>query len=156
LEHPLTHKIRTYLIENKITFKEVDHESAETCEKSAAARGEDLKIGGKTLLFKSKKGFSIFTLSAAKKLDSTKVRKILKSSKLRFARDEEFTELTGTVKGALPPLGRPILELDLYVDNSIFLNDKIAFNAGILTKSFILDIEDYKKIITYTAESFSS
>jgi Ala-tRNA(Pro) deacylase len=143
----LTEKILDYLESNNISFKEVDHDIAPTCEDSARLRGEDIRIGGKTLLFKDKKSFKLFVISAALKVDSNKVRKILSSSKLRFATNDELKELCGVEKGALPPFGRPLQDFDLYVDESIKANDLIAFNAGLLTKSIIFKTTDYLKLI---------
>lgn len=146
----LTSKIRNYLLENKVTFKELDHDQAHTCEDSARLRGEDISIGGKTLLFKDKSGFKLFVISAKLQVDSNKVRKILGSSKLRFATTQELMDLCYVVKGALPPFGRPIQNFDLYIDHSIKENEKIAFNAGLLTKSIILNIQDYLKLVDAT------
>jgi prolyl-tRNA editing enzyme YbaK/EbsC (Cys-tRNA(Pro) deacylase) len=50
------------------------------------------------------------------------------------------------VPGSSPPFGEPILQLELYVDNSILRNEKIAFNAGSLTDSIIMRTEDYVQI----------
>jgi len=143
----ITDNLRTLLENNNVNYKEVDHEAAATCEFSAKARGEDIKIGGKTLLFKDKKGFHLFVISAQKQVDSNKVRKILKTQKLRFATEEELKELCDVEKGALPPFGKPLYPYDLYLDESILHNEKIAFNAGILTKSFILNTQDYLTLI---------
>lgn len=130
-----------------INFEQMEHSETTTCDQSAAARGEDIAIGGKTLLFKSKKAFHLFVTSAATEVDSTKVRKILRSQKLRFANAAELKELAGVVKGALPPYGGTVLPFDLYVDISILKNDKIAYNAGKLTTSHILDLNDYLSLI---------
>ena len=143
----LTEKIKNLLIEHSIAFREVDHDPSPDCITSAQNRNEDLKIGGKSLLFKAKNGFKIFVLSAAKEADSQKIRTILKSQKLRFATEEELFDLAGVVKGALPPFGPPILPFDLFLDKSILENKKIAFNAGILTKSLIISVEDYLKLV---------
>lgn len=143
----LTERLRELLQENNISFEERDHPAGSTCETAANARGEELKIGGKTLLFKDKRGFHLFVLSAAKQADNNKIRKILKSQKLRFATKEELLELVGVEKGALPPFGRDLLPYDLYLDKSILENEKIAFNAGILTKSFILKVKDYLEVV---------
>jgi len=143
----LTEKLRKLLQDREIDFEEVDHEPGPDCESAANARGEDLKIGGKTLLFKDKTGFRLFVLSAAKKADNNKIRKILKSQKLRFATQEELFEMTGVEKGALPPFGRDLLPFDLYLDKSILENERIAFNAGILTKSYILKVKDYLQLV---------
>ncbi len=55
-------------------------------------------------------------------------------------------DLTGLVPGSVPPFGNPIINLDLYLDNSILNNNKIAFNAGSLTDSIIMDVKDYLNI----------
>ena len=144
----LTERLRDLLQSNNIEFVEVEHPPGPTCESAADARGAELKIGGKTLLFKDKRNtFNLFVLSAAKKADNNKIRKILKSQKLRFATKEELMEFAGVEKGALPPFGRDILPFDLYLDKSILGNEKIAFNAGVLTTSFILKVEDYLKLV---------
>ena len=144
----LNKKIRELLKLKGIAFREVEHEPSSDCETSATSRGEDLKIGGKTILFKGKNGFSLFVLSAALSVDSNQVRKILKSQKLRFATEEELMEKVGVLKGALPPFGRDILPYDLYLDESILENEYIAFNAAFLTQSFILKVSDYLTIVT--------
>jgi Ala-tRNA(Pro) deacylase len=151
----VTEKLRHYLHEHGIPYEEVDHPPAENCLASATARGEDLSIGGKTILFKNKKGFHLFVLSAAKKIDNNRVRKILKSQKVRFASKEELYKQAGVVKGALPPFGRDFLPFDLYLDQSILDNDRIAFNAGVLTKSFIIKVKDYLSLGHPIVTSFS-
>ena len=39
--------------------------------------------------------------------------------------------------------GEPILLFELYVDAGIRENDRIAFNAGSLTHSIVLSVDDY-------------
>jgi Ala-tRNA(Pro) deacylase len=141
-------KILQHLQETSTSYKQVEHSAAKTCEQSALARGEDLAIGGKTLLFKSKRNFHLFVTSAATEVDSTKVRKILRSQKLRFASTEELMQLAGVEKGALPPYGKGVLSFDLYIDLSILKNKMIAYNAGRLTTSHILDLNDYLRIVS--------
>ncbi|WP_212668834.1 YbaK/EbsC family protein [Pseudoalteromonas sp. NBT06-2] len=80
-------------------------------------------------------------------MDSNKVRKILKTQKFRFTTEEELKAICYVEKGALPSFGKPIYPYDLYLDESISYNDKIAFNAGILTKSCILNTQDYLTLI---------
>ena len=112
----ITERIRHILESNQIDFKEIDHLETRTCEESAEARGEELKYGGKTILFKDKSDYRLFVISAALQIDNNKVRKILGSQKLRFATHEELMNLAGVESGALPPFGRDILPYDLYLD----------------------------------------
>jgi len=154
-EPDITKRIRKLLIKNNIHFQEIDHKPATTCEQSAKVRGCDQKIGGKSILFKDKSDYRIFVMSAALQIDSKKVREILKSGWLRFATNEELWEIAGVEKGALPPFGRGILMVDLYLDESILKNEEIAFNAGMVTKSFIITVNDYLKLVDPIVCSFA-
>jgi Ala-tRNA(Pro) deacylase len=139
-------EIRKLLASRGVEFREVHHEPTRTSAESAKARGEDLAIGGKAILMKVGEEFKLFVLSAAKKVDSQKIKTHFNEKKLRFATPEELKELTGLVPGAVPPFGKPITPFDLYVDVSTTTNEKIAFNAGSLTDSIITSCKDYLKV----------
>lgn len=148
-------KIRALLVENGVDFRELHHEITKTSEESAKARGESIEIGGKALILKVDDTFGIFVLSAAKQLDSAKLKASMNVKKTRFATPEELMEMTGLVPGSVPPFGSPILPLTLFVDESIVQNKKIAFNAGSLTDSIIFSIEDYLRLAKPKILSFS-
>jgi Ala-tRNA(Pro) deacylase len=135
--------IKKLLASHGVQYREVHHEPTRTSAESAKARGEDLAIGGKAILMKVGEEFKLFVLSAAKKLDSQKIKERFGEKKLRFATPEELKDLTGLVPGAVPPFGKPITPFELHVDVSVTTNEKIAFNAGSLTDSIILDCKDY-------------
>ena len=149
-------EIKNWLKAQEIEFKTVSHEITKTSEESAKARGEDLSTGGKALVMKVGKEFKIFVLSASKKADSNTIKKHFGVKKLRFANSDELKELTGLVPGSVPPFGKPIIDMDLCVDQSIINNSKIAFNAGSLTDSIIMKMEDYRKIIEAEVFDFSA
>ncbi len=139
-------RICSYLTDNDISFRKLSHEPTFTSEESAAARGEDVRIGGKAILLKVDDVFRLFVLSAALKLDSGSIKKHLKAKRIRFATEEELLDFTGLLPGSIPPFGDPILPFVLYVDESILLNQKIAFNAGSLTDSVVMPVSDYIRI----------
>lgn len=138
LEH-----IKSFLDANAIAYRTVHHEPTRTSEESAQTRGEPLEVGGKAILMKVDDAFKLFVLSAAKRIDSQKIKTYLNAKKLRFANADELFQLTGLVPGSVPPFGKPILPFDLYVDTSITQHTKIAFNAGLLTDSIIMQTKDY-------------
>lgn len=140
-------KIILYLKKNHVDYEYLEHEATTTCEEAAKVRGIDQSLGGKSLLFKDKKGFKLFSLSSALTADSKKIRNILSSQKLRFATEDELMELAGVPKGALPPFGNPILPFPHYIDESLFQFERIAFNPGILTASIILKTSDYLPLV---------
>ena len=126
-----------------ISYREVHHEPTYTSEDAARVRGEELRNGGKALLMKGKTTYRLFVLPADRRIDSSAVRKELGLRKMRFATPEELMELTGLVPGSVPPFGEPILPYELFVDSAIGDNERIAFNAGSLTDSIIMSVDDY-------------
>jgi len=53
-------------------------------------------------------------------------------------------------------LKQKFLEFDLFVDESILKNEKIAFNAGSLTDSIVMDVKDYLIAASPIVFDFSS
>ena len=139
-------RIREWLRGQHVEFREVHHEPTRTSEESAKARGEDLRVGGKALLIKVDEEFRLFVLSADRKLDNAAIKKRFSAKKTRFATAEELAEMTGLVPGSVPPFGAPILPFPLCVDPSVFTNERIAFNAGSLTDSIVMQASDYRRL----------
>ena len=138
--------IRDLLTRQGADFREIHHQPTRTSEESARARGEPVAIGGKALLMKVGGEHALFVISAAQKVDSAAIRRGLGVKKLRFASAEELHELTGLAPGSVPPLGEPVLPFPLHADESVFENDRIAFNAGSLTDSIIMSVADWERI----------
>ncbi len=138
--------ILSLLDENAASYRHLSHEPTPTSEDSARVRGEPLAVGGKALLIKAAEHHVLLVISAARRLDSGKLRRALGVKKTRFASADELRELTGLVPGAVPPFGEPVLPLPLYVDRSVLANERIAFNAGSLTDSIIMSVDDYQRV----------
>jgi prolyl-tRNA editing enzyme YbaK/EbsC (Cys-tRNA(Pro) deacylase) len=161
---PVLESLRKLYLESNIEFKEVYHQPTRTSEESARARDEPLHVGGKALLLKCQQrgdvddvnviaksiqasgGFLLVVLPADAQLDSSRVRTNLPIKKFRFATSEELLERTGLVPGSVPPFGSPIMPFPIVVERRLTQNDRIAFNAGSLTTSHILRMEDYLRI----------
>ena len=144
---PIGLAVLELLQQKQIAYQKIHHEAAQTCEQSAAQRGMPMEIGGKSLLFKAKQGFVMFVLPANAQLDSNKVRKHLHSQKLRFASPDELMSLAGVDKGALPPFGSGLLDIPMYLDQSLKTNTQLAFNCGVNTVSIILAMDDYLSLV---------
>jgi Ala-tRNA(Pro) deacylase len=148
-------RIIALLDSHGIAYRLVRHEPTRTSEESARARGEDVSIGGKAILLKVGNDFKLFVLSAPKKVDSQKIRARFNVRRIRFATREELIEYTGLQPGSVPPFGKPILPFDLFMDTSIAENERIAFNAGSLTTSIIMNRGDYVRIAQPVVFDFS-
>ena len=138
--------IRRRLDDGGVPYRHLQHEPTYTSKEAARVRGEEIRVGGKALLLKIGDVFHLFVLSAALKLDSAEIKRRFGVKRMRFATADELHAMTGLVPGSVPPFGRPILPFDLFVDESILANDRIAFNAGSLTDSIIMSVGDYFRV----------
>jgi prolyl-tRNA editing enzyme YbaK/EbsC (Cys-tRNA(Pro) deacylase) len=143
---PALQSILGLLERSGVGYRHLTHEPTPTSEDAARVRGEPLALGGKALVIKAADRHVLLVISAARRLDSAKLKKALGVRRTRFATPEELHDLTGLVPGAVPPFGEPILSLPLYLDASVLGNDRIAFNAGSLTDSIIMSVDDYRRI----------
>lgn len=144
-----------FITKANVQYKHVQHEPTYTCEESAKARNESLSNGAKSILMKLDNSYALFVLSAALKLDSRKIKAIARCSSIRFATAEELLTLTSLVPGSVPPFGKPILPFSLYIDFSIKELPQVAFNAGSLSDSIILETNDYLGLCDGVLCSFS-
>ena len=147
-------KIKEFLDSNNCEYVVKKHPPTRTSEEAAQYRGESLKIGAKALVLKGKEGFFLCVIPADRKLYTKKVRKVMGTKKLRFATPEELFELTGLVPGSVPPFGT-ILGLQMIVDEKLFEEEFMAFNAGELAISIKMKTEEYRKIVAPDVESIS-
>ncbi len=153
-------KICRHLTSQNIDFKCTLHPPTLTSEESAKTRGDKLEEGAKAILYKIQDTFKIFVIAADRQIDPKKIKSFFKAQgmrvkKTRFATKEELFELTTLVPGSLPPFGKPIFELDLYLDPSLSKNEFISFNAGSLTDSIRMSFKDYLAFANATQFDFA-
>ena len=90
-----------------------------------------------------KEDFVLLVVPGDAKFDGKKVKKLLNAKDLRFATEEEVSNLTGRVQvGGVPPFGS-LFGLTTYMDPQILQNDKIIFNAGDRRVSVAISSSDY-------------
>ncbi|WVJ07134.1 YbaK/prolyl-tRNA synthetase associated domain-containing protein [Enterobacter hormaechei] len=150
-----THRrLISLLTEQEARFRVVAHEAVGKCEAVSEIRGTDLRQGAKALVCKVKgngvKKHILAILAADRQADRQADLSLLASHfggiKASLASPAEVDALTGCVFGAIPPFSfHP--DLTLVADPLLFERfDEIAFNAGLLEKSVIMDTQDYLRI----------
>ncbi len=138
--------IRELYATHDIPFRELHHEPTRTSQESAAARGEPLSNGGKALVLKVDDELKLFVMPANLRLHSNSVKRFFNAKSIKFAELETLYSITQLVPGSVPPFGVPILPFDLYMDSGFRDHQRIAFNAGMLTVSHVLEFDDYRKL----------
>ena len=140
----------TLLTEQGARFRVMEHEAVGKCEAVSEIRGTDLRQGAKALVCKVKgngvKKHVLAILAADRQADLASLARHIGGSKASLASPAEVEALTACVFGAIPPFSfHPALRL--VADPLLFERfPQIAFNAGRLDRSIILDTEDYLHI----------
>ena len=155
-------KIKQLLDTNKAIYKILEHEPTPTSEKAAEVRErlagiskeQALKQGAKAMILRSHGKFYQFVLSAEKKIDFNKAKKLLNTDSVSLATPEQVQEITDCVPGAVPPFGN-LFNIQVYVDKSLLQYDDIDFNAGEQTISIFMKKNDWVKIVKPTEVDFS-
>lgn len=144
-------KLTALLDKHHARYRVVEHPEAGKSEEVAKIRGTELGQGAKALVCKVKgnsvKQAVLAILPADKQADLSKIAAALGGTRASLASPAEVNELTDCVFGAIPPFSfHP--DLLLIADPSLLERyDELAFNAGTLVRSVILNTEDYARIV---------
>jgi len=141
-------KIKDFLNSKHIRFIYVEHEATPTSEDAARVRGTKPEEGAKAIILKTSdlepKNIMI-VLPGNLKIDSKKVKQVVEAD-ISFEDPEIILEKYGIVVGGVPPFGNLLGEgMEVFIDEKIFINEKISFNCGKRTASITISAVDYKK-----------
>lgn len=139
--------ILSWLDARSLPYRLVEHSPVSSAEEAAAVRGTPLTMGAKCIVSKMDGRFALFVMRASDAMRSKYLRRELGVSRTRFASREELRDLTGCEPGAVPPFGRPVLDLDLYVDEKILENDEMVFTPGRRDRSVLMDVADWRRAV---------
>ena len=132
-------------------YRVVRHPAAGTSESVAKVRGTEVGQGAKAMLCRVGKGsqgsaFVLGVLPGDQRLDFKKLGAALGGGKASLVSAEEAQALTGCVIGSIPPFA-PSPEVALILDPQLTERyAEVAFNAGSLEASIVLDAADYLRI----------
>lgn len=142
-------KLKQFYTDNQVTFREIEHAPGASAEEYHNALGCRYEQQLKCLLIKvyeqGKEYFAMITIPAQKRADFEKIKEMFNAKKVRGATLDELRQITGCEYGEVPAAGK-IFNIQLVLDKD-FLNEKeVYMNAGIVTKSFVIDPQDLQRI----------
>ena len=143
VEGNIHQRLCALLDEHRARYRVMAHEAVGQCEAVSAIRGTALGQGAKALVCNQ---HVLAILAADRQADLASLARHIGGSKASLASPAEVEALTACVFGAIPPFSfHPALRL--VADPLLFERfPQIAFNAGRLDRSIILDTEDYLHI----------
>ena len=143
-------KLLALLDQHQARYTLMEHAPTGKCEEVAAIRGTAIGQGAKALVCHVKgngiRQHVLAVLPADQQADLTRVASAAGGTRASLASPAEVDNLTACVFGAIPPFSfHP--QLTLVADPLLFERfDEIAFNAGLLEKSVIMNTADYLRI----------
>ncbi|PSM53104.1 YbaK/prolyl-tRNA synthetase associated domain-containing protein [Campylobacter blaseri] len=165
MSEQIFNKLNTLLSSENAKFRVIEHESAGTSQEVAKVRGTMLGQGAKALvcvikgvddpsldtknksnLPKKKKLRVLAVLPADMQANLASLALELGGVKASLASPAEVSELTDCVFGSIPPFSFNEKLLLVADSNLLKRYDEIAFNAGLLDKSIVLNTKDYARI----------
>lgn len=143
-------RLTTLLDQQQARYRVVEHPMAGKSEEVAKIRGTQLGQGAKALVCHVKgnniKQHVLAILPADQQADLVALAQGVGGSRASLASPTEVTQLTDCVFGAIPPFSFHA-DLMLVADPLLFQRfDELAFNAGTLERSLILNTHDYQRI----------
>ena len=130
-------------------YRVLEHPAEGKSDLVAAIRGTTPGQGAKAMLCKSKDGVGpliLAVLPGDRKVDFKKLARAAGLKKVTLASPDEAIQSTGCVIGAIPPFSFSE-NIRLIVDPALVNgHTEIAFNAGRLDRSIVLDSHDYLRI----------
>jgi Ala-tRNA(Pro) deacylase len=125
-------EIRSFLDRQKAAYEVFEHEPVYTSEQAAQVRGEELKTGVKSLVFKADQEFILILVPGDKRADMNKIRNITGKRNIRMATKEEVLQVCNCEIGSVHPFGN-LMKIKTYMDHTILQNDHVNFNVGLHT-----------------------
>ena len=85
------------------------------------------------------------TIPAQKRADFEKIKLMFNAKKVRGATLDELRQVTGCEYGEVPSAGK-IFNILLVLDKDFLREQEVYMNAGIVTKSFVVNPQDLVRV----------
>jgi Ala-tRNA(Pro) deacylase len=147
---PVFDRLVALFTEQGARFRVVEHPAEGRSDVVAAIRGTRVSQGAKAIVCEidgaASARYALAVVPGDRKLNMKAVARLAGGRKGSFAKPETAEALTGCVIGSIPPLSFNSA-LPLIVDAGLLAReDEIAFNAGRLDRSIVIDAQDYRRI----------
>lgn len=140
-------RLKAFLDENDVKYVTISHSEAFTAQEVAAAAHVPGKEMAKTVMVKIGDELAMVVLPAPDQVDIERLRQVTGTPDLELASEDEFSRrFPGCEVGAMPPFGN-LWDMNVFVDERLRENEKIAFNAGSHTELVKLPYGDYERLV---------
>ena len=140
-------KLKEFLEENQVKFQTINHSTAYTAQEIAALTHVPGEQMAKTVIVKMDGKMAMVVLPASRQIDFDRLEQAAGADNAELAKESEFEKLfPDCERGAMPPFGN-LYDMDVYVDEALAGDEKIAFNAGTHTQLLRMAYADYERLV---------
>ena len=138
--------LQSYLDEMGVHYRASKHEDAFTAQDLAAAEHIPGRKVIKPVVVRADGEFVMCALPASYKIDLGELRQQLQCEEVQLADENALQEIFGDCElGAAPPIGR-LYGLPTLMDESLFADDRVTFQAGTHCDAITMTLADYRRV----------
>lgn len=149
-------KLKTFLDEHHIKYVAITHSRSYTAQEvadSAHIAGKEL---AKTVIVKVGDRLAMAVLPAPDMVSIERLRAVTGTRDIEIATENEFSGIFPNCEvGAMPPFGN-LWDMDVFVDQRLREDERIAFNAGTHTELVQLAYSDFERLVRPTVAHIST
>jgi len=141
-------RLKQYLTEQHAYFEVQEHRQVYTMQEVAAVLHEKGEHVAKVFIASVDDKPVMLVLPAPGHVDLERVRRMLKATEARRAREFEFAQLFADCDvGAMPPFGN-LYQVPVILDRALVNEPYIVFQAGTHHTTIKLAMSDYERLVT--------
>jgi Ala-tRNA(Pro) deacylase len=140
-------KLREFLDSHDTRYVVISHSPTYTAQETAEAAHVHGREFAKTTIVKLDGKMAMVVLPATEKVDMKLLEAAADADHAELASETEFQgRFPQCELGAMPPFGN-LYDMDVYVDEGLTSNQKIAFNAGSHTELVQMAFKDFSGLV---------
>ena len=143
---PVT-KLKAFLDDHHVRYDTIEHATAYTAQEAAAAAHLPGTEVAKTVMVKLDGRMAMAVLAAPDHLSIERMREATGADAVELASEPEFRRLFPECEaGAMPPFGN-LWGLDVFVDQRLREDERIAFEAGAHDELLRMTYADFERLV---------
>jgi prolyl-tRNA editing enzyme YbaK/EbsC (Cys-tRNA(Pro) deacylase) len=139
---PIPAKTAKYLVQKELAPKIISHRTVFTAYDLAQTLHRPLETIAKTLLIKTKQGFTLLVLAANARLDFKKLKALLKEPRLSIATEKDMVNVFKVKPGAMTAFGG-LHKVPVVLDAAFTKTKSALFPTGSFTDSFEINLKHF-------------
>jgi Ala-tRNA(Pro) deacylase len=140
-------KLKEFLDRNDVPYETIPHDQAYTTQEVAAAAHIPGRQVAKTVMVRVDGEMAMVVLEAPDKVDLERLREVTGAGMVELAGEAEFRGLFPSCEpGAMPPFGN-LWDMQVFVDQRLREDERIAFNAGTHRELMRLAYGDFERLV---------